>query len=101
MVSFIIELYTTVNYFICFSYTRCIKLDRMPNKRAENQTMIAFACDREMLRALDDARKAQEGRSSFVRQAIIAELKRRKIQVNPKWAFSPDRAKASRYPPRR
>jgi hypothetical protein len=74
----------------------------MPNQRAQNQTLIAFACDRDLLRLVDEARSALgEDRSVFVRGAIVRELQRRGHRANPKWVNAPDRAKLVRYPPLR
>jgi len=69
-------------------------------KRTPNQTLVAFACHRELLRSLDAAR-AQTGldRSHFIRQAVCAELKRQGVRVPNDWALAPDRAKKVRYEP--
>jgi hypothetical protein len=71
----------------------------MQIKRAPDQTLIAFACHVELLRAVDIGRNtAGEDRSTFIRKAILAELKRRKQPVLDEWVSPPDRAKKMRYP---
>jgi hypothetical protein len=71
----------------------------MQIKRAPDQTLIAFACHVELLRAVDIGRsEAGEDRSTFIRKAILAELKTRRQPVQDDWVSPPDRAKKSRYP---
>ena len=71
----------------------------MQIKRAANQTLIAFACHVELLRALDIARaESGDDRSSFIRKAVFAELKDRRQPVEEDWINPPDRAKKARYP---
>ena len=71
----------------------------MQIKRSPDQTLIAFACHVELLRALDLARDSSgDDRSSFIRKAVFAELKQRKFPVEEAWIKPPDRAKKSRYP---
>lgn len=71
----------------------------MQIKRAPDQTLIAFACHVELLRAVDIGRnEAGEDRSTFIRKAIFAELKRRDQPVLEDWVNPPDRAKKARYP---
>ena len=71
----------------------------MQIKRAPDQTLIAFACHVELLRAVDIGRdEVGEDRSTFIRKAILAELKHRKQPVQDEWASPPDRAKKERYP---
>jgi len=71
----------------------------MQIKRAANQTLIAFACHVELLRALDIARsESGDDRSSFIRKAVFAELKGRHQPVEEDWINPPDRAKKERYP---
>lgn len=77
----------------------------MPNQRAEDQTLIAFALRGELLRGLDQARETKQhagkNRSAFVRDAIKAELDRLGIRVSAASTLAPDRAKAKRYPEHR
>lgn len=68
----------------------------VPNKRAENQTLIAFACDRELLRLVDENR-GSKSRSIFVRESIVEELRRLGVSVPKGLVEAPDRAKAIRY----
>jgi hypothetical protein len=71
----------------------------MQIKRAPDQTLIAFACHVELLRAVDIGRnEAGEDRSTFIRKALLAELKTRKQPVQDEWVSPPDRAKKTRYP---
>lgn len=64
----------------------------MPNKRAPDQTLIAFALKEELLQALDAGRlKTGQNRSDFVRSAIEAELRRLGIRLGPLAARAPDR----------
>ena len=68
-------------------------------KRAADQTLIAFACHVELLRAVDIARaESGDDRSSFIRKAVFAELKDRRQPVEEEWINPPDRAKKERYP---
>ena len=68
-------------------------------KRAADQTLIAFACHVELLRAVDIARTVSgDDRSSFIRKAVFAELKDRRQPVEEAWINRPDRAKKERYP---
>ena len=68
----------------------------MPNQRGKNQTCIAFPLDGELLRLVDEARGV-ENRSAFIRSAIVTELGRRGIGVDPLLAYPPDRTKVVRY----
>jgi hypothetical protein len=71
----------------------------MQIKRAPDQTLIAFACHVELLRGLDIARaESGDDRSSFIRKAVVAELKSRQQPVDEAWINPPDRAKKERYP---
>lgn len=71
----------------------------MQIKRAPDQTLIAFACHVELLRAVDIGRnEVGEDRSTFIRKAIFNELKARKQPVLDEWVSPPDRAKKMRYP---
>ncbi len=71
----------------------------MQIKRAPDQTLIAFACHVELLRGLDIARAdSGDDRSSFIRKAVVAELKKRRLPVEDAWINPPDRAKKARYP---
>lgn len=71
----------------------------VPNQRAENQTCIAFACEREFLRAMDQGRRRIKlDRSKFIRKAIKAELRRLGQFVPEEVAAAPDRATKVRYP---
>ena len=71
----------------------------MQIKRAADQTLIAFACHVELLRAVDIARvESGDDRSSFIRKAVFAELKERRQPVEEAWINPPDRAKKARYP---
>jgi len=71
----------------------------MQIKRAPDQTLIAFACHVELLRAVDLARaESGDDRSSFIRKAVFAELKDRRQPVEESWINPPDRAKKERYP---
>lgn len=71
----------------------------MQIKRAPDQTLIAFACHVELLRGLDIARaESGDDRSSFIRKAVVAELKSRQQPVDEAWINRPDRAKKERYP---
>jgi hypothetical protein len=71
----------------------------MQIKRAPDQTLIAFACHVELLRAVDIGRnEVGEDRSTFIRKAIFNELKARKQPVLDEWVSPPDRAKKLRYP---
>jgi len=70
----------------------------MPNKRAASQTVIVFACNRDLVQAMDEACQIEgDGRSLFIRKAMAEELRRRGHKVSPQWIFSAARAgKASR-----
>jgi len=68
----------------------------VPNQRAENQNLIAFALDNQLLTLTDQQRKLLgRDRSTFIRQAIIEKLQRMGIKVDESLAFSPDRAASS------
>ena len=73
----------------------------MPNQRAKDQTLIAFALDAELARGLDNARKLKrQNRSEFIRDAIVAEVKRQGIALPEDIALAPDRTRVQRYPSR-
>jgi hypothetical protein len=70
----------------------------MPNKRAADQTLIGFALNRELLRALDLARKPLgQNRSDFIRLAIADELRNLGITVSDAATRAPDRVRKVRY----
>lgn len=80
----------------------CIN-DYMPNKRAEEQTQIAFALKGDLLAQVDEARKLPErrqSRSEFVREALANELRRLGYEVPRGWVDTPDRTRIQRYPER-
>ena len=71
----------------------------MPNKRAADQTLIAFALKGELLRGVDTVRsKTGQNRSDFIRSAIMEELARRGVIVQIDAALAPDRTRKARYP---
>jgi hypothetical protein len=62
--------------------------------------MIAFALDREMLRAVDATRGASGvDRSTFIRDAIVRELERKGIPAKRSWIKPPDRTRPNTYGP--
>jgi hypothetical protein len=66
----------------------------MPNKRGDNQMLVAFAADMGLVSTLDEARMLTgENRSAFIRTAIAEELRKRGVSVPPGSEHSPDRVK--------
>ena len=71
----------------------------MPNQRAKDQTLIAFALKADLLNGLDAGReKTEQNRSDFIRDAIANEVTRLGIPLAKKSARMPDRVKGPRYP---
>jgi hypothetical protein len=71
----------------------------MPNQRSENQTLIAFALDIELLRGLDKGRaRIDQNRSDFIRDALKKELRRLGIIIPESKIRAPDRTRLQRYP---
>jgi len=71
----------------------------MPNQRAADKTLIAFALQRELLRGLDTARAiTKQNRSDFIRDAIEAEIRRQNVPIHESAARMPDRTRIQRYP---
>jgi hypothetical protein len=65
----------------------------MPNRRSPSQTLIAFALNRELLQALDDARaKTGASRSAFIRQALVAQIRDHHQPVRESWIQAQVRA---------
>lgn len=65
----------------------------MPNQRAENQSLVAFALDRDLLRAMDAQRaRLGLGRSAYLRLALVEDLQRAGHKVDRALAIAPDRA---------
>ncbi len=64
----------------------------MPGQRAKNQRLIAFALDYRLLAAMDRAR-GNRNRSQFVRDALLLELQRLGVVVDPAVAVPPDRVR--------
>lgn len=65
----------------------------MPNQRATGTCLIALWLDAGFLRALDEARAREHAdRSTFVRRAIAAELRRQGIPFDEDAVYAPDRA---------
>jgi len=73
----------------------------MPNQRADNQTLIAFALNRKLLVAVDHAcNLSGEDRSTFIRQALVNVLRQRRGVVQDEWVRAQVRARgAHRYEP--
>lgn len=67
----------------------------MPNQRAKDQVLIAFALKADLADGLDRARDIKrQNRSDFIRDAIKSEVERQGIEV-PKGANrAPDRVKS-------
>ena len=58
----------------------------MPNQRSANQTLIAFALHRDLLTAMDAAcDRADQDRSTFIRQALVAKIQSCDQPVQPEW----------------
>jgi len=76
-------------------------IERMPNQRADNQTLIAFALNRKLLAALDRAcTQSGEDRSTFIRQALVNVIRERQGVVQDEWVRAQARARgAHRYEP--
>jgi hypothetical protein len=74
----------------------------VPNQRAQNQVLIAFALDKALLDSLDTVRRlGGHSRSHLIRLALAAELSRRGHPLPAGIAFAPDRAGKggpTRYP---
>ena len=73
----------------------------MPNQRADNQTLIAFALNRKLLVAMDHAcTLSGEDRSTFIRQSLVNVLRSRQGVVEDEWVSAQVRARgAHRYEP--
>jgi len=73
----------------------------MPNQRADNQTLIAFALNRKLLVALDHAcNLSGEDRSTFIRQSLVNVIRSRRGVVQDEWISAQVRARgAHRYEP--
>ena len=73
----------------------------MPNQRADNQTLIAFALNRKLLVAIDHAcTLSGEDRSSFIRQSLVNVNRSRRGVVEDEWVHAQVRARgAHRYEP--
>ena len=69
----------------------------MPNQRGPNQTSIAVSLSGDLLQAIDSARKSEESRSAFIRDAIVLELRGRGVTVDPALRVAPDRVKRKGY----
>jgi len=58
----------------------------MTNRRSPNQTLIAFALTRDLLRAMDDrCAKTGECRSAFIRQAVAAKIRDCQQPFQERW----------------
>jgi len=65
----------------------------MPNQRSPNQTLIAFALHRELLKAMDEAcDQSGEDRSTFIRMALVAKIQEFNQPVQPEWVKAQVRA---------
>jgi hypothetical protein len=65
----------------------------VPNQRSEDQKLIAFAAHLDFISALDDARGImREDRSTFIRRAVVAELRKSGVRAKDEWISGPDRA---------
>jgi hypothetical protein len=65
----------------------------MPNRRSPNQTLIAFALNRELLRAMDKAcAKSGESRSTFIRQSLVAKIRDCRQPADEDWIRAQVRA---------
>ena len=73
----------------------------MPNQRADNQTLIAFALNRKLLVAMDHAcTLSGEDRSTFIRQALVNVIRERNGVVEEEWVRAQVRSRgAHRYAP--
>ena len=73
----------------------------MPNQRADNQTLIAFALNRKLLVAMDHAcTLSGEDRSTFIRQSLVNVIRSRQGVVQEEWVRAQVRARgAHRYEP--
>ena len=70
----------------------------MPNQRADNQTLIAFALNRKLLQAVDQACTVSgEDRSTFIRQALVNVIKERHGVVQPEWVKAQVRARGTHH----
>ncbi len=76
-------------------------MTRMPNQRADNQTLIAFALNRKLLQAIDQASEASgEDRSTLIRQALVNVIRESKGVVQEEWVHAQVRPRgAQRYEP--
>jgi hypothetical protein len=73
----------------------------MPGKRHADQALVVFAANGPLRSALDRARKMQgQDRSTFIRAAVVRELRARGIEASDEWVPSPDRTgpRSARYP---
>lgn len=69
----------------------------MPNKRGENQVLIAFAANAELAAALDKARKKEgTNRSHFIRRALKKDLVKRGAALTWNVEQAPDRVTGER-----
>ena len=65
----------------------------MANRRSHNQTLIAFALNRDLLQALDDTcAKIGASRSAFIRQALVAKIRDKHQPVQESWIEAQVRA---------
>lgn len=73
----------------------------MPNQRADNQTLIAFALNRKLLVAIDHAcTLSGEDRSTFIRQSLVNVIRSRRGVVEDEWVHAQVRARGvHRYEP--
>lgn len=73
----------------------------MPNKRSSNQTLIACALNRDLLRAMDAVcTKTGDSRSTFIRQALVAKIQGCHQPVQADWIQAQVRAPGQhRYVP--
>ena len=70
----------------------------MPNQRADNQTLIAFALNRKLLAALDRAcTQSGEDRSTFIRQALVNVIRERQGVVQDEWVRAQARARGAHH----
>ena len=73
----------------------------MPNQRADNQTLIAFALNRKLLVAIDHAcTLGGQDRSTFIRQSLVNHIRARDGIVQDEWVSAQARARGThRYEP--
>ncbi len=65
----------------------------MPNVRSQNQRLIAFPLDAELLAELERARRGKT-RSQFIREAVREKLTRMGFAITEDMILPPDRARS-------